>query len=111
MTVRPGSTNDYTFKGTLRLVKFPSKTVAFGGIYCETVKTANAQVEVDWQAQNVRDEIRDLATSRLIFAHADRTKTVLSHVDGSSGAKKRQEARKYNLYSGIYEYTDYAVAP
>jgi len=111
LSVRPGSTNDYTFKGTLRLVKFPSKTVAFGGGYCETVKGANAQVAVDWQAQFVRDEITNLTTTKLIFTHADRSKTVLSHVDGSSGAKKRQEARRYNLYSGIEGYTDYAVAP
>ena len=102
----------YYFLGTLRRIKFPSKTVSFGGIYCETVKGSEAQVAVNWHTANVRKEIDDPSyVNTLIFAHADRTKTVISHVDGSSIGRKRQEAGQYNMYSGIFEYTDYAAAP
>lgn len=111
LSVKTGSQKDNYFQGFLRNVKYPSKTVAFGGIYCETVKGVEAQVSVDWQAQDVRDEITNLTSPKAIFVHADRSKTVLSHLDGSSGAKKRREARKYSVYSGIYEYTNYAAVP
>ena len=103
------SDSGYYFQGTLRRVRLPSKTAAFGGTYCETVKTANAQVAVHWESQKVRKNIENPGSSELIFAHANKSKTVISHVDGSSLSRGRQDAFKYNNPSGVYELANWSV--
>ncbi|MBO7146836.1 MAG: type II secretion system protein [Lentisphaeria bacterium] len=101
----------YAFKGTIRRVKFPSRTVGIGGVVCENVNVTYAQVATTWQVQYVRNCINDPLSPTQIFVHAGGRKTVVCHLDGSAGARDRMEAKKYNLYSGIYEYTDYADIP
>ena len=101
----------YNFEGILRRVKYPSKTVAIGGVVCETVKGANVQVANNWKSEFIRNCITNPAHKTQIFVHGGNRKTVLSHVDGSVISAEKKIARKYNVYSGIFEYMDWISIP
>lgn len=110
--VKTGEDKIYYFQGTIKRVKQPSNTMAFSGGFIDTVRGAYAQVGVSLDIETLKNEVRHPEDiRRLIFAHSDRSKTMISHLDGSSIGRKRQEVMKYSSYSGIYNYPSWIEIP
>ena len=110
--VQTGTNKIYSFQGTIKKVKQPSNTMAFSGGFIETVASAYAQVGVNLDIENLKNEVLNPGNvERYIFAHSDRSKTMISHLDGSSIGRKRQDVMKYSSYSGIYNYPSWIEIP
>ena len=78
----------------------------------ETMGYAYAQVGVNLDIENLKNEVLNPGNvERYIFAHSDRSKTMISHLDGSSIGRKRQDVMKYSSYSGIYNYPSWIEIP
>ena len=105
------NTRPYNFEGTLKRVKYPSKTAAIGGTVCEAVKGAYAQVANNWKSEFIRNCIKNPAHSTQLFVHGGKRKTVIANVDGSVLSMEKKIARKYNVYSGLFDFTDYISIP
>ena len=99
----------YTFGGKLSRVKQASKVVAFGGMFCETVNINYAQIAVHWNGTVLRDNVDNINHSTRMFVHKGQQKTVLSHLDGTSFARDRNQAYFYNKPTGILDATDFTV--
>ena len=93
----------YSFNGKLSRVQQPSKVVGFGGTFCETVATSYAQIATNWDGNKLHENIENVNRSNQLFVHKGQQKTVLSHLDGTSFAKDRNEASRYNKPTGILD--------
>jgi hypothetical protein len=97
----------YSFNGKLSRVQQPSKVVGFGGTFCETVATSYAQIATSWDGNKLRENVENVNKPAQMFIHKGQQKTVLSHLDGTSFARDRNESSRYNKPTGILDAADW----